>query len=130
MMIECPFQHPSSFRLDGLSPSPRCLKPGKSPLIRGGFAPWSKVGHGEAVFFESGDVPSNSLFDVGNGILFGLSLADTAGRTWTFDDPESIFTRINDDLPHILASRWGSPAPGHFLFSTNFYSCLPESTYV
>ena len=123
-MIERPFRHPSTFRIDGPSSSPA-----KAPLIRGvgGFAPRSKVGHGQAVFFESGDVPGNGRFDVGNGILFGLSLADTAGQTWTFGDPTSIFTRINDGLPHILASRYLC----RFLpISTRFYPFLPESTYV
>src|SRR6185503_17662587 len=55
---------------------------------------------GELVFFQRGNVASNSLSDVGHCLFFGLPLAQTARQAWTLRHPITVLSPKNNHLSH------------------------------
>lgn len=55
---------------------------------------------GKVIFFQCGNVASNSLQDIGNRFFFGLSLAQTPRKTWAVRHPITILAPKNNHPSH------------------------------
>ncbi len=53
------------------------------------------------VLFQSLDIEFDCLSDILDRIFSGCTLADAAWEAWTLSDPHTVFTWIDDDLPHV-----------------------------
>ena len=56
----------------------------------------------EVILLQSGNVKLYSLFDIGQRLLFALSLADAAGKAGHLGHEVAVFSRVDHDLSHVL----------------------------
>lgn len=56
----------------------------------------------EVILLQSGNVKLYSLFDIGQCLLFALSLADAAGKAWHLCHKIAVLSGVDHDLSHVL----------------------------